>query len=55
MTTPKTARAFFVARFRAVGTPARAEHDRAYLKTFREGATYLPAAMRRALELPPNG
>ena len=33
MTTPKTARAFFAARFRAVGTPARAAHDRAYLKS----------------------
>ena len=33
MTTARSARAFFDERFRSVGTPARAAHDRAYLKS----------------------
>jgi 3-methyladenine DNA glycosylase AlkD len=33
VTTARAAQAFFHARFRAVGTPARAAHDRAYLKS----------------------
>src|SRR5205085_5226000 len=33
VTTPATARAFFRTRFRAVGTPARAKQEQAYLKS----------------------
>ena len=33
MTTSRSARAFFDERFRSIGTPERAAHDRAYLKS----------------------